>query len=302
MARIRAIKPEFWSSGQVMECSPLARLMFIGLWNFCDDAGRMVLSCKRIKAQIFPADDMDAEAIRRMIDDLSTNDLVYVYRVDGKEFLQVTGWHHQKIDRPRKSDLPSPPESLDDLSTNDRGSFDAGSNLTQVDRSVANACDAHAPAREDGAEEDPRQRKDYEEIEAKLRLAAGLENDPSPSLLVVGPILGLMDAGADLEQDILPVLRAKAKAGQKGRSWNFYTGAIEDGVKARRKAGAVSLPAVKAGTPPDVWNQWVEGYRQKRSWLPALGPDPSHPDCRAPLEILAANGFAPTALDGARGQ
>ncbi len=58
MARIRTIKPEFWTSEQVMECAPLARLLFIGLWNFCDDAGRMALSPKRIKAQILPSDDV----------------------------------------------------------------------------------------------------------------------------------------------------------------------------------------------------------------------------------------------------
>lgn len=34
MARIRTIKPEFWTSEQVMGCAPLARLLFIGLWNF----------------------------------------------------------------------------------------------------------------------------------------------------------------------------------------------------------------------------------------------------------------------------
>ena len=39
MARIRSIKPEFWTAEQVMECSPMARLLFIGMWNFCDDGG-----------------------------------------------------------------------------------------------------------------------------------------------------------------------------------------------------------------------------------------------------------------------
>ncbi len=39
MARIRSIKTEFWTAEQVMECSPIARLLFIGMWNFCDDGG-----------------------------------------------------------------------------------------------------------------------------------------------------------------------------------------------------------------------------------------------------------------------
>lgn len=63
MARIRSIKPEFWSSEQVMECSVTARLMFIGMWNFADDLGRIPLSVKSIKAKVFPSDEMASEII-----------------------------------------------------------------------------------------------------------------------------------------------------------------------------------------------------------------------------------------------
>lgn len=108
MARIRSIKPEFWSSEQVMECSPNARLLFIGLWNFCDDAGRHPLTPKQIKALIFPADDFSASNVRDMIDELASNGLLRLYAVDGKEYLQVTGWTHQKIDRPQPAKYPGP--------------------------------------------------------------------------------------------------------------------------------------------------------------------------------------------------
>ncbi|MCK1718881.1 hypothetical protein [Bradyrhizobium sp. 141] len=109
MARYRTIKPEFWSSEQVMECSPIARLMFIGLWNFADDAGRYSYSPKTIKAQVFPGDDITTEAIRGMVGELSENGLVRPYTVDGKEYLLITGWHHQKIDKPQKPRHPAPP-------------------------------------------------------------------------------------------------------------------------------------------------------------------------------------------------
>lgn len=123
MARIRTIKPEFWTSEQVTECSVSARLLFIGIWNFCDDAGRMNASPKQIKALVLPADDFDSESIRRMIDELENNRLIIRYVVDGKEFLQVTGWHHQRIDRAQKSKIPPPPENN---SSNDRRTIDVG--------------------------------------------------------------------------------------------------------------------------------------------------------------------------------
>lgn len=109
MARIRSIKPDFWTSEQVMECSPTARLMFIGLWNFADDHGRLPCAPKTIKAQIFPADDINSETVRRMIDELSANGLVQVYVVDDKEYLFITGWRHQKIDKRQAAKYPEPP-------------------------------------------------------------------------------------------------------------------------------------------------------------------------------------------------
>lgn len=101
MARIRSIKPEFWSSEQVMECSPMARLLFIGLWNFCDDGGNHVASAKTVKAEIFPGDDISSTDVQGMLDELSSNYLIAFYTNGDKQYLHVTGWKkHQKIDRP----------------------------------------------------------------------------------------------------------------------------------------------------------------------------------------------------------
>ncbi len=116
MARIRSIKPEFWSSEQVMACSRDVRLLFIGLWNFVDDEGRASNSAKSIKAQVFPSDeDIDSTTVRRWLDELSSNELLLQYEADGRSFLQVTGWHHQKIDRKRPSKIPPP--TIADYST-----------------------------------------------------------------------------------------------------------------------------------------------------------------------------------------
>lgn len=112
MSRIRTIKPDFWSSEQVMNCARNSRLLFIGIWNFCDDAGRCVDSAKTLKAQIFPGDiDVSSENVRGMIDELSANGLLVKYEVDGQAFLQVTGWKHQRIDKPQPPKCPPPNSS-----------------------------------------------------------------------------------------------------------------------------------------------------------------------------------------------
>lgn len=99
MARIRSIKPEFWTSEQVMECSTTARLLFIGMWNFCDDAGRHPASSKTLKAEVFPGDDITSDEVGMMLDELEANGLIERYEVSERQYFQVTGWHHQKIEK-----------------------------------------------------------------------------------------------------------------------------------------------------------------------------------------------------------
>lgn len=100
MARIRTVKPEFWTSEQIMECSPNARLLFIGLWNFCDDAGIHIASPKTLKAEIFPSDDISVSDVERLVDELIVQGLLDEYEVAGRHYWAVTGWHHQRIDQP----------------------------------------------------------------------------------------------------------------------------------------------------------------------------------------------------------
>lgn len=100
MARNRMIKPSFWVSTQVVECSFKARLLFIGLWNFCDDQGVHPANYKSVKMEIFPGDDIPPEEIRRLVDELLTTGLLSQFEAEGKDYWWVTGWKHQKIDRP----------------------------------------------------------------------------------------------------------------------------------------------------------------------------------------------------------
>ncbi|KTD18722.1 Uncharacterised protein [Legionella lansingensis] len=101
MARNRMIKSEFWTSEQVMSCSPLARLMFIGLWNYADDRGIHKASYKKLKAEVFPYDDYSLDDIQNWISELIQQKLLHEYTVDGQAYWIVTGWsRHQKINKP----------------------------------------------------------------------------------------------------------------------------------------------------------------------------------------------------------
>jgi hypothetical protein len=109
MSRIRTVKPEFWTSEQVVECSPLARLAFIGMWNFCDDNGVHPASCKTLKAEVFPGDDLTAADVQALVNELLQQRLLVEFHAESRRWWFVTGWHHQLINRPSKSRYPLPP-------------------------------------------------------------------------------------------------------------------------------------------------------------------------------------------------
>ncbi|PSJ16900.1 hypothetical protein [Nitrosomonas supralitoralis] len=118
MARIRTVKPEFWTSEQVVECSPIARLMFIGMWNFCDDGGNHPASFKTLKMEVFPGDEISLSQIEEYAKELLKNDLIVEYDGgNGRRYWHVTGWHHQKIEKPNKKHPPYIPGSIEDHST-----------------------------------------------------------------------------------------------------------------------------------------------------------------------------------------
>lgn len=109
MARIRSIKPEFWVDDQMVDLSSWARLLFIALWNFVDDDGLIEFKPKRIKMQVFPADDVDVTA---ELDSLISMGRLTVLDSDQGPVLWVTNWsRHQVVNRrtPTKfTGLPAP--------------------------------------------------------------------------------------------------------------------------------------------------------------------------------------------------
>lgn len=63
MAKIRGIKPEFWTDDAIVELSIPARLLFLGMWNFACDNGHLADKPKQLRMRILPADEVDMEAL-----------------------------------------------------------------------------------------------------------------------------------------------------------------------------------------------------------------------------------------------
>lgn len=104
MARIRTIKPEFFTSEDIVALSAFARLLYIALWCEADREGRMVWKPKTFKMRYFPADDIDINAL---CDEITNAGLVNLY---GEGYAYVPAFHaHQHINpRETTSQLPEP--------------------------------------------------------------------------------------------------------------------------------------------------------------------------------------------------
>ena len=111
MARIRTIKPEFFTSLTLAKVSRPARLTFIGLWTYCDDEGRGRAEPRLIKAAVWPLDDDYAACdVEADLAELAAAGLIQRYTQDGAHYLAIRNWaEHQKIGHPTPSRLPPPP-------------------------------------------------------------------------------------------------------------------------------------------------------------------------------------------------
>ena len=289
MARIRTIKPEFWTNEQVMECSMNARLLFIGIWNFCDDQGRISFSCKQLKAQIFPADDISGETIRGMIDELSSNGLVLCYEVENKQYLQVTGWHHQRIDRPQPSKIPPIPSNVestfDDHSKNVRDGREGKGKECKGEEKDKKENNSSQRGNTIPREAAPRRADDFlnldldhAEIESQLRKAAGLQSSTATALRDISPIIGLIERGIDLKTVILPAIQSHGKR-ETASSWKYFVGRIEERHKAQKNflsdvpktsTPIANVVLIKSGSKAfDAWRDYLDatGKRAKASMM-----------------------------------
>lgn len=108
MARIRTIKPEFFTSEDIVALTPLARLLFIATWLEADREGRLEWKPNTLKMRYLPA---DACSIATLCEELVGAGLVVLY---GEGLAVIPGFpKHQNINgKESPSRLPAPPDGL----------------------------------------------------------------------------------------------------------------------------------------------------------------------------------------------
>lgn len=118
MSRIRTIKPEFFTSEDIVSLSPLARLFYVSLWCESDREGRFEWKPRTFKLRYLPGDDCDVEELAL---ELTGAGLVDLYEVEGKQYAQIPSFTKHQVINNRESLSTFPAKPCDAPSTRESG-------------------------------------------------------------------------------------------------------------------------------------------------------------------------------------
>jgi len=107
MARARNIKPAFFDNEELSEIDFAGRLLFIGLWTLSDRNGVLEDRPKRIKARLFPYDDVDVNGYLTVLERLN---FVARYSIENKHYIIINNFskHQRPHHTEKESGLPLP--------------------------------------------------------------------------------------------------------------------------------------------------------------------------------------------------
>lgn len=107
MARIRSIKPGFFTDDELAEVEPLGRLLFVGLWCLADREGRLEDRPRRIRAEVLPYDDCDIDAL---LSELDRRGFITRYAAGDQRLIQVTNFARHQAPNVKEpaSTIPAP--------------------------------------------------------------------------------------------------------------------------------------------------------------------------------------------------
>lgn len=134
MARSRIIKPGFFRNEDLAELPAMTRLLFAGLWTLADKEGRLEDRPKRIRADVFPYDDLTGADVHSMLHELAVGGFIERYSAAGVQVIAIVKWHdhQQPHHKEADSELPGPEEAEPQVVTE--------SDVSKHDSSLSQAC------------------------------------------------------------------------------------------------------------------------------------------------------------------
>ena len=125
----RILKESICTSENIDQLSCMAEIAFYRLMVNCDDFGRMDARTKILKSRLFPLKDVTGEDVQEYLNELVNAELITLYTVGGKPYLQMNTWERHQQVRNHKSKFPSPDDAdnqmkADEINCNQLQSID----------------------------------------------------------------------------------------------------------------------------------------------------------------------------------
>lgn len=144
----RILKESICTSENIDRLSPWAEIAFYRLMVNCDDYGRMDARTKILKSRLFPLKDASESDIDSWLKELHEADLITLYQVDGKPYLQMKTWERHQQVRAKRSKYPSADENtcnqmISDASKCPRNPIQSLSESESLSESLIADDDAH---------------------------------------------------------------------------------------------------------------------------------------------------------------
>jgi hypothetical protein len=121
--RIRTIKPELLEDEHAAGLSHMGWRLWVSCLLLADDYGNLRAAPAWLAGQVFWGVSRESpESVAGVLEELATckrgrsegsgaDGLILLYSVRGQQYLHITGWHHQRIDKPGKPRCPTPDQA-----------------------------------------------------------------------------------------------------------------------------------------------------------------------------------------------
>ena len=304
MSRIRSLHPSQWTEEDFVQCSPMARLLLLGLRNEADDHGVFEWRPLSLKLRVLPADNVE---IDELLAELVGRGQIVRFEADGHSYGVCMAWG--QTSRHPSYRYPEPPAGLQNLTDTggsthaDSGSLTDTGGSTHADSGSLTDTGGSTHAVEESESESESER---EGAPAPAGAALSLDFD----------LPGEWEEEArtarqsvDLAEVNLAAEWAKFRhhhAGKKHRDWRrrWFNWALNarvapgesaapNGRDAGPPAGPVEPEATaRRETPPD-WQRYPLKWRSAARrfvdgvWWPGDGPMPGETGCQMPGELMA---------------
>jgi len=263
VARIRTIKPEFFTSADILKLTPLARLFYVALWCEADREGRFKYDPETLKYRYLPADKVKVESL---VAELTEAGLIRLYQIDGAKFGDIPSFARHQVINNREASSSFPPHVPDASLTRESGVSVEG----RKGREGKEGTPPVAPKGAGYSEDFERFWEAYpEKIGKKAAWRAWEKAADRPDL-----------------PSILAAIKTYIATKPVDRNYAHPSTWINEGRWLDRPADHAPQGAAKPGE--NQWTVRVSGYRKTKFWMrDQWGPAPGEPDCRVPPELLS---------------